>query len=233
MLMISLIFIGTVIYISHGETGIGSLPPKHECGDGFCETWIGENFTNCPQDCPTPQQIIISSQEFIPTTSASGYDLIPKEEVRKIIDEKFSELKSEINNIKNEISGIKNETNPRINTTNELIEKRLSEIEKRISKIEELLKNIVKQLEFPKEVKVKLEAKEFTCNLSNKNDGLVLNCSQSLQPKIENVNQRLSNITENNTAINKNNTSQAQNFATAPTGLFSFVKRIFSSLFRH
>jgi hypothetical protein len=69
--------------------------------------------------------------------------------------------------------------------------------------------------------------------LSNENEGLVLNCSQSLQPKIEKVNQSLSNITENNIATNKNNTSQAQNFVTASTGLFSFVKRIFSSLFRH
>jgi uncharacterized protein (DUF342 family) len=142
-------------------------------------------------------------------------------------------LKSEINNIKNETAGIKNETNHRINTTNELIEKRLSEIEKRISKIEELLKNGIKQLELLKEVKVKLEKKEFTCNLSDENERLALNCSQSLQPKIENANQSLSNITENNTATNKNNTFQTQNFVTTSTGLFSFVKRIFSSLFRH
>jgi len=67
--------------------------------------------------------------------------------------------------------------------------------------------------------------------LSNENEGLVLNCSQSLQPKIENVTQSLSNITENNTATNKNNTFQTQNFATLPSGLFPFVKQLFSSLF--
>jgi MoaA/NifB/PqqE/SkfB family radical SAM enzyme len=189
MLMISVIFIGSIIYVSRGETGIGSLPPKHECGDGFCEAWIGENFMNCPQDCPTPQQVMARSQEFIPTTSTSGYDLIPKEEVRKMIDEKISEVRIEINNIKNEIADIRNETNSKINTTNELIEKRLSEIEKRISKIEELLKNIVRQLEFQKEVRIKLETKELACNLSNENEELVLNCSQNLRTKIENVNR--------------------------------------------
>jgi|GEM_PF-6638379 prefoldin subunit 5 len=228
LLVLMSFFILAVFSFSLSKTVVAPI-----CGNNICESESGENSINCPQDCGNPQWTIVTdSGGWIPPPTLK-FSYITTDEARKMIDEKISEVRSEINNIKNEIAGIKNETNSRINATNELIEKRLNELEKRISKIEELLKNIVKQLELLKEVKVKLEAKKFTCNLSDENEGLVLDCSQSLQPKIENVNQRLSNITENNTAINKNNTSQTQNFVTASTGLFSFVKRIFSSLSRH
>jgi hypothetical protein len=68
--------------------------------------------------------------------------------------------------------------------------------------------------------------------LSNENEGFILNCFQSLQSKVEEVNQTITNTTESDfERIEKNNPLQTQNFITLPSGLFSFVKRLFSSLF--
>jgi peptidoglycan hydrolase CwlO-like protein len=184
LLVLMSFFILAIFSFSLSKTVVAPI-----CGNNICESESGENSLNCPQDCGTPQWIIVSDGENYTPSSPFKFSYITSDEAREIIDEKISEVRIEINNIKNEIADIRNETNSKINTTNELIEKRLSEIEKRISKIEELLKNIVRQLEFQKEVRIKLETKELACNLSNENEELVLNCSQNLRTKIENVNR--------------------------------------------
>jgi hypothetical protein len=211
--MISLIFINNLLSTSFGETGLGTNPlPFPACGNGICET--GENAINCPSDCD-PSVGIPSIKE-----------------VRKMIDEKISEVRNEINNIKSEISSVKNETNLRINITNELIEKRFDEIEKRISKIEELLKNTVKQLEFPKEVKVKIEERELACYLLYENKGFVLNCFRAKQLKTEEVNNSSINISENNTKETPQSNLFKTNELKSFFDPFSFVKRLLSSLFK-
>jgi hypothetical protein len=129
------------------------------------------------------------------------------DDVRKMVEEKISEV------IKN-INDLKNETSSKINSTNEYFIERLRDTERKVLMLEDLVKDIKNLLSFPKEAEVKIGNKTFECNITLLINKFVLECPMDDRNGTEKPNTHIPNVTEQlekrgvNEISNKENASK-------------------------
>jgi hypothetical protein len=149
------------------------------------------------------------------------------DDVRKMIDEKISEI------IKN-INDLKNETNSKINSTSAYFIERLRDTERKVLMLEDLVNAIKNQLRFPKEAEVKIGNKTLECNITLLTNKFVLECPTDVRNDTENTNTHIQNVTEQlekrgvNEISNKENTSKYHFI-----DIFYAVKNFFLNFIRH
>jgi hypothetical protein len=126
------------------------------------------------------------------------------DDVRKMIDEKISEV------IKN-INDLKNETNSKINSTNEYFIERLRDTERKVLMLEDLVNGIKNQLRFPKEAEIKIGNKTLECNITLLTNKFVLECPADVRNNTENTNTHIQNVTEQLEKSGVNKISKKEN----------------------